>query len=136
MSASQILQQDSCVTTVYEVLRKCDPARLADVVFSGHSVGSAADGAVGTAIDGAPCPNRRLLASHLGATLEAILTVAPDLDESAQIPLDIGKAVDCERLYGLSWPRALGTRVVMPSDESSRRWLDRATIVFGHVSSL
>lgn len=104
--------QDGYVTTVFEVVRKCCPARLA------HACGMPST------------------AGYIAQAIYALSLVEPDLELAVSLPINTNDISCMERMRRASWPKALGMRVYMPSDRATVRWDTCAALIVGHLCAL
>lgn len=130
MSNSEFARSGSTVTTVYEVLRKCQPSSVGRLAFPGSSAGA------GHGLCSRGSVHGQAAASYSSTALRAMLSVSPDMEQTAERPIDPANPVQLGWLHGLSWPKALGRRVIMPSSERCVEWNRDAGAILSHLCAL
>lgn len=125
MSNSEFARSGTIITTVYEVLRKSDPARVACVAFPGNGRS-----------DLERSRHFDAVSSYASCAVDALMSVSPDMDQSADGPIDLADPCQLDDLRRSSWPKSLGRRVAMPADSSCSEWSQRAGLILGNLCAL
>ena len=108
------------VTTVYELLRKCDPTLVEQYLYP------RCQGAKGDLSDKAS-------AGRMRTFIAALREITPDLSQSALSPIDLTDTANLQRISVLSWPKALGTRICLGGSHGCKADEQYAAILLGHM---
>ena len=108
------------VTIAYELVRRSDPSRVAQLLHPTECDEGRQD----------PC---RGCSRTMADLQEALLRVHPMPSSSLEGPYDIGDPELFGLMGTLSWPRAMGLRIRMPFDAGTREWDLAAAMLMSHV---
>ena len=125
--------EEYTVTSIYELVRKCDPMIIADqlnpIPVRQKIKSSREHKQLYQLETRAQTAFRRKLISFI----VALNITTPDLSQAVNEPIDPYKSESLRRLSEFSWPKALGSRVIMPNDGLNDEWDERCAMVIGHI---
>ena len=117
-SIGEVRLGDCRITSIYELVRNCNPRELAAEIYS---------------IEDTAEPLEITKVRSFCDFISALRLVSPDLATSVLRPIDPLDATSMHGIEGTSWPKILGRRIIVREPIGSSAWRKTVASVLSHV---
>lgn len=110
MSKSSFAKKDMYITTIHEVILKCNSKKIMRFLFPA-------------------CESARH-EDYISSVLNIMRNMNPNIEATIEDPINLSCSYQLAELKKHSWDWILGSRIYMPKNTSSRDWQKRASVIF------